>query len=57
MDSPHNSKKHLWSDIRNQINTKSYKPLVVKGKVQPIDVYEVVGLKQRKAREMDLGVD
>jgi len=37
MDSLHNSK--------NQINAKSYEPLTVNGKKQPIEVYEVLGLK------------
>jgi len=34
-----------YERVRNQINGKPYAPLTVKGKTQPIDVYEVMGLK------------
>ena len=37
--------RHAYERVKNQINAKPYAPLTVKGKTQPIDVYEVMGLK------------
>ena len=37
--------KNAYERVKNQINAKPYAPLTVKGKTQPIEVYEVTGLK------------
>jgi adenylate cyclase len=37
--------KAAYERVKNQVNAKPYAPLTVKGKTQPIDVYEVMGLK------------
>jgi len=37
--------KDAYERVKNQINAKPYAPLTVKGKTQPIEVYEVMGLK------------
>jgi adenylate cyclase len=37
--------RDAYERVKNQINAKPYAPLTVKGKTQPIEVYEVMGLK------------
>ena len=37
--------RDAYERVKNQIKAKPYAPLTVKGKTQPIDVYEVMGLK------------
>ena len=37
--------KDAYERVKNQINAKPYAPLTVKGKTQPIEVFEVMGLK------------
>ena len=37
--------KNAYERVKNQVNAKPYAPLTVKGKTQPIEVYEVMGLK------------
>ncbi len=36
--------RDAYERVKNQINAKPYAPLTVKGKTQPIEVYEVTGL-------------
>ncbi|HEY9153356.1 MAG TPA: adenylate/guanylate cyclase domain-containing protein [Anaerolineales bacterium] len=37
--------KDAYERVKNQVDAKPYAPLTVKGKTQPIEVYEVMGLK------------
>ncbi len=37
--------KDAYERVKNQINAKPFTPLTVKGKTQPIEVFEVMGLK------------
>ncbi len=37
--------KDAYERVKNQVDAKAYAPLMVKGKLQPIEVYEVYGLK------------
>jgi adenylate cyclase len=37
--------RDAYERVKNQVDAKPYAPLTVKGKTQPIDVYEVMGLK------------
>jgi adenylate cyclase len=37
--------KDAYERVKNQVDARPYAPLTVKGKAQPIEVYEVVGLK------------
>ncbi len=37
--------REAYERVKKEVNAKPYAPLTVKGKTQPIDVYEVLGLK------------
>jgi adenylate cyclase len=37
--------RDAYERVKNQVDAQSYAPLTVKGKAQPIEVYEVIGLK------------
>ena len=37
--------KDPYGPVKNQVDARLYAPLTVKGKAQPIEVYEVMGLK------------
>ena len=39
--------KDAYERVKNQINAKPYAPLTVKGKTQPIEVYEGMGLRNK----------
>jgi class 3 adenylate cyclase len=42
--------KEAYERVRNDVEAKHYAPMTVKGKAQPIDVYEVLGLKKVGSR-------
>jgi PAS domain S-box-containing protein len=37
--------RDAYERVKDQVNARAYAPLTVKGKAQPIDVYEVMGIK------------
>jgi PAS domain S-box-containing protein len=37
--------RDAYERVKDQVNARAYAPLTVKGKAQPIDVYEVLGVK------------
>jgi class 3 adenylate cyclase len=37
--------REAYERVKDEINTKPFVPLSVKGKTQPLEVYEVLGLK------------
>jgi class 3 adenylate cyclase len=37
--------KEAYERVQEQVRAKPYAPLIVKGKTQPVEVYEVLGLK------------
>ena len=37
--------RDAYERVKDQVDAKPYAPLTVKGKAQPIEVYEIIGLK------------
>jgi PAS domain S-box-containing protein len=47
--------REAYERVKDEIDARPFVPLTAKGKTQPLEVYEVLGLKKEETRDLEIG--